>query len=214
MTVPAWQDKRMFSAAAIPGVLAKRQRAVQFVVTATSPFLCLCMALNLNMYANIPPPFLLCPHHLTSPPTTCPIHRRSPLTPTMLSHHQVIYAIKTRNGDVYLQLKRNFGDMSALQEVELSESELMFKGERSGGNYGAGTKEMQVGGSGWLGVCGEVGGRVREEGSQGPCGARSSHACMHACSRWSRSAALFVVPELLALGYSLLLEVAAAVVPP
>ncbi|KAL4854760.1 hypothetical protein ACK3TF_004676 [Chlorella vulgaris] len=56
---------------------------------------------------------------------------------------QVIYAIKTRNGDVYLQLKRNFGDMSALQEVELSESELMFKGERSGGNYGAGTKEMQ-----------------------------------------------------------------------
>ena len=28
---------------------------------------------------------------------------------------QVVYAIKTRNGQVYLRLKRNFGDMSALQ---------------------------------------------------------------------------------------------------
>lgn len=27
----------------------------------------------------------------------------------------MIYAIKTRNGQVYLRLKRNFGDMSALE---------------------------------------------------------------------------------------------------
>ena len=60
-----------------------------------------------------------------------------------LNFGQVIYAIKTRNGDVYLQLKRNFGDMSALEEEKLSESEKMFKAERSGGNYGLGTKEIQ-----------------------------------------------------------------------
>lgn len=28
---------------------------------------------------------------------------------------QVIYAIRTRNGGVYLKIKRNFGDLSALQ---------------------------------------------------------------------------------------------------
>ncbi len=37
----------------------------------------------------------------------CPV----PLCPPA----QVIYAIKTRNGQVYLRLKRNFGDMSALE---------------------------------------------------------------------------------------------------
>lgn len=30
------------------------------------------------------------------------------------------------------------------QEEELTETEKMFKAERGGGNYGAGTKEMQV----------------------------------------------------------------------
>ena len=28
---------------------------------------------------------------------------------------QVMYAIKTRNGDVYLKFKRKFGDLSALE---------------------------------------------------------------------------------------------------
>ena len=60
-----------------------------------------------------------------------------------LNFGQVIYAIKTRNGEVYLRLKRNYGDMSALEEEELTEAELQFRNERSGGNYGAGTKEMQ-----------------------------------------------------------------------
>lgn len=31
------------------------------------------------------------------------------------------------------------------QEEELTEAEKLFKAERGGGNYGAGTKEMQVG---------------------------------------------------------------------
>lgn len=61
-----------------------------------------------------------------------------------LNFGQVIYAIKTRNGEVYLRLKRNYGDMSALEFEELSEAEKKFREERSGGNYGAGTKEMQA----------------------------------------------------------------------
>jgi tetratricopeptide (TPR) repeat protein len=60
-----------------------------------------------------------------------------------LNFGQVIYAIKTRNGQVYLRLKRNFGDMSALEEEELTEAEKQFREERAGGNYGLGTKEMQ-----------------------------------------------------------------------
>jgi len=60
-----------------------------------------------------------------------------------LNFGQVIYAIKTRNGEVYLRLKRNYGDMSALEEEELTEAEVQFRSERAGGNYGAGTKEMQ-----------------------------------------------------------------------
>lgn len=60
-----------------------------------------------------------------------------------LNFGQVIYAIKTRNGEVYLRLKRNYGDMSALEEEELTEAEMQFRNERAGGNYGAGTKEMQ-----------------------------------------------------------------------
>ena len=60
-----------------------------------------------------------------------------------LNFGQVIYAIKTRNGEVYLKLKKNYGDMSALEEEELTEAEKQFKSERSGGNYGSGTKEVQ-----------------------------------------------------------------------
>lgn len=61
-----------------------------------------------------------------------------------LNFGQVIYAIKTRNGEVYMKLKRNYGDMSALEQEELSETEKKFRDERSGGNYGAGTKEIQA----------------------------------------------------------------------
>ena len=60
-----------------------------------------------------------------------------------LNFGQVIYAIKTRNGEVYLRLRKNYGDMSALEEEELTEAEKQFRSERAGGNYGTGTKEMQ-----------------------------------------------------------------------
>lgn len=60
-----------------------------------------------------------------------------------LNFGQVVYAIKTRNGEVYLKMLDNKGDMTALEEEELTEAEKMFKAERGGGNYGAGTKEMQ-----------------------------------------------------------------------
>ena len=31
------------------------------------------------------------------------------------NYGQVVYAIKTRNGEVYLRLQRNFGDLTSLQ---------------------------------------------------------------------------------------------------
>lgn len=55
---------------------------------------------------------------------------------------QIMYAIRTRSGTVYLKIKRNFGDMSMLQD-DSDESEKQWKKERAGGNYGAGTKEIQ-----------------------------------------------------------------------
>lgn len=57
---------------------------------------------------------------------------------------QIMYAIRTRSGNVYLKIKRNFGDMSALQDEDMDEAEKRWKSERRGGNYGAGTKEMQA----------------------------------------------------------------------
>jgi len=60
-----------------------------------------------------------------------------------LNYGQVIYAIRTRNGEVYMMLKRNFGDTTMLEPEEMDEAERMWRQERGGGNYGAGTKEMQ-----------------------------------------------------------------------
>lgn len=57
---------------------------------------------------------------------------------------QVMYAMRTRVGGIYMKFKRNNGDMSALQEEELTEAERMWRAERAGGNYGAGTKEVQT----------------------------------------------------------------------
>ncbi|GLI69994.1 hypothetical protein VaNZ11_014727 [Volvox africanus] len=57
---------------------------------------------------------------------------------------QIMYAIRTRSGTVYMKLKRNFGDLSALEEDGLDAAEKMWKKERAGGNYGAGTKEIQA----------------------------------------------------------------------
>lgn len=57
---------------------------------------------------------------------------------------QIMYAIKTRSGSVYLKMKRNFGDMSGLTDDDLDETQLAMRKERNGGNYGAGTKEIQT----------------------------------------------------------------------
>lgn len=57
------------------------------------------------------------------------------------SYGQVIYAMKNRNGDIYLEMKKMNGDISALEQNAKSSG---FKNERAGGNYGAGTKEQQM----------------------------------------------------------------------
>lgn len=56
------------------------------------------------------------------------------------SYGQVMYAIKNRNGDIYLKMLDMDGDVSALT----AEKSSAFKNERAGGNYGAGTKEQQM----------------------------------------------------------------------
>ena len=56
------------------------------------------------------------------------------------SFGQVMYAIKNRNGDIYLKMKKMFGDVSQLE----TEKNSLFKMERAGGNYGSGTKEQQM----------------------------------------------------------------------
>lgn len=60
------------------------------------------------------------------------------------NYGQIMYAIRTRSGSVYMKIKRNFGDMSALEDDGMDETERKWKQERNGGNYGAGTKEMQA----------------------------------------------------------------------
>ncbi|WIA37077.1 hypothetical protein OEZ86_014050 [Tetradesmus obliquus] len=60
------------------------------------------------------------------------------------NYGQIMYAIRTRSGTVYMMIKSNKGDMSALQEEEMDPAQRMAKTERAGGNYGAGTKELQA----------------------------------------------------------------------
>jgi len=57
---------------------------------------------------------------------------------------QTIYAIRTRNGEVYLKLLKMYGDMSALEEEDVSDAEKQFRRERAGGNVGSGTREVQT----------------------------------------------------------------------
>jgi len=57
------------------------------------------------------------------------------------SYGQVMYAIKNRNGDIYLKMRAMKGDLKALETNEKSSA---FKSERAGGNYGSGTKEQQM----------------------------------------------------------------------
>jgi tetratricopeptide (TPR) repeat protein len=57
-----------------------------------------------------------------------------------LNYGQVMFAIKTRNGNVFLELERRGGDMSIFEKKKSSR----FSQERAGGNYGAGTAELQA----------------------------------------------------------------------
>lgn len=59
------------------------------------------------------------------------------------NYGQVMYAIRTRNGEVYLNIKKNNGDLSVLEGEDLDDVEAQWRAERGGGNYGAGTQEMQ-----------------------------------------------------------------------
>jgi len=56
---------------------------------------------------------------------------------------QIIYAIRTRNGPVYLKLKKMYGDLSALQEEDLTDEERQWRREQAGGNVGLGTRQIQ-----------------------------------------------------------------------
>jgi len=57
---------------------------------------------------------------------------------------QTLYAIRTRNGQVYLKFLKMNGDMTALEDDGSSDAEKMFRAERAGGNVGAGTREVQT----------------------------------------------------------------------
>jgi len=54
---------------------------------------------------------------------------------------QVMYAIKTRVGGLYFEVEKRDGDMSFL---EFDSRDQDFRKERRGGNYGAGTREVQM----------------------------------------------------------------------
>eukprot|EP00210_Caulerpa_lentillifera_P001729 g1660.t1 len=56
---------------------------------------------------------------------------------------QIIYAIRTRNGKVYLKLKKMYGDLSMLEEEDMTDEERMWKREQRGGNVGMGTRQKQ-----------------------------------------------------------------------
>jgi len=55
------------------------------------------------------------------------------------NYGQIMYAIKTRNGGVYFKMEKKFGDLSFMEKPD----DDLFRKERAGGNYGAGTKELQ-----------------------------------------------------------------------
>ena len=57
------------------------------------------------------------------------------------NYGQVAYAIRTRAGDLYFKMLRRNGDLSCFEE--LAAEDAGFRSERAGGNYGAGTQELQ-----------------------------------------------------------------------
>ena len=57
-----------------------------------------------------------------------------------LNYGQVMYAMRTRAGEIFLQMEARGGDMSPLtEEVDRTQAQI----ESAGGNYGIGTRELQ-----------------------------------------------------------------------
>jgi tetratricopeptide (TPR) repeat protein len=57
------------------------------------------------------------------------------------NYGQVMYAVKTRTGGVYMELQKRGGDMSCFEADAKSD---LYKNERNSGNYGAQTQEKQI----------------------------------------------------------------------
>lgn len=57
------------------------------------------------------------------------------------NYGQVMFAMKTRNGDVYMQFRKCNGDLTAIEAVS---EDAAHQRERNSGNYGEGTKELQL----------------------------------------------------------------------
>lgn len=61
------------------------------------------------------------------------------------SYGQTMYAIRTRNGEVYLKIQTRGGDTSVFDDDDnLTDAEKRFRAERAGGNVGSGTREVQT----------------------------------------------------------------------
>ena len=59
------------------------------------------------------------------------------------NYGQVVYAIKTRSGGIYLQLEKRGGDVTIFEFDEVDDITRMQRTERAGGNVGLGTREKQ-----------------------------------------------------------------------
>ncbi|XRB06776.1 protein MET1 [Pycnococcus provasolii] len=59
------------------------------------------------------------------------------------NYGQVVYAIKTRSGGIYLQLEKRGGDVTIFEFDEVDDVTRMQRAERGGGNVGSGTREVQ-----------------------------------------------------------------------
>eukprot|EP00238_Polyblepharides_amylifera_P002337 CAMPEP_0196592878 /NCGR_PEP_ID=MMETSP1081-20130531/74099_1 /TAXON_ID=36882 /ORGANISM="Pyramimonas amylifera, Strain CCMP720" /LENGTH=340 /DNA_ID=CAMNT_0041916695 /DNA_START=91 /DNA_END=1113 /DNA_ORIENTATION=+ len=57
------------------------------------------------------------------------------------NYGQVMFAMKTRSGEVFLEMEKRNGDMAAFEVLEKKSG---FKTERNSGNYGSGTMEVQM----------------------------------------------------------------------
>lgn len=57
---------------------------------------------------------------------------------------QALYAIKTRNGEVYVKFQSRGGDLSVFDDSQLDKDQSKYWSERDGGNYGLSTKQWQA----------------------------------------------------------------------